>query len=303
MLIKDYFILKNDEYKISKKSFYFDIETTGLNSKYDSIILICAAFYYSDNEILIRQYFAEDIKDEKSIILYFLEDIASMKRCINFNGNTFDLPFLKKRISNLSIKELILDDIESIDILSYLRPLKKVWNFENLKLKTVEKFFSIERQDTISGKESVDMYKLYQKTKNDSLKEKILLHNYEDVNHLILLENRIYIEVKKRSREINSIYGDFYIHIYDYKIDKNKIVFIFLSEESIPNMNIFRDDGDSVLSYGKTLRMTLMVMTGQNENNQEVIYLNLFGKNIPIFIDKILFEDGIFYALNSFFIA
>lgn len=97
MLIKDYFLLKNYEYKISKKSFYFDIETTGLNSKYDSIILICAAFYYSDNEILIRQYFAEDIKDEKSIILYFLEDIASMKRCINFNGNTFDLPFLKKK--------------------------------------------------------------------------------------------------------------------------------------------------------------------------------------------------------------
>jgi hypothetical protein len=53
--------------------------------------------------------------------------------------------------------------MESIDILSYLRPLKKLWNFENLKLKTVEKFFSIERQDTISGKESVDMYKLYQK--------------------------------------------------------------------------------------------------------------------------------------------
>ena len=73
MLIKDYFLLKNDEYKISKKSFYFDIETTGLNSKYDSIILICAAFYNSDNEILIRQYFAEDIKDEKSIILYFLD--------------------------------------------------------------------------------------------------------------------------------------------------------------------------------------------------------------------------------------
>lgn len=303
MLIKDYFLLKNDEYKISKKSFYFDIETTGLNSKYDSIILICAAFYYSDNKILIRQYFSEDIKDEKSIILYFLEDIASMKRCINFNGNTFDLPFLKKRISNLSINEPILDNMESIDILSYLRPLKKLWNFENLKLKTVEKFFSIERQDTISGKESVDMYKLYQKTKNDSLKEKILLHNYEDVKHLILLENKINNESKKRSRKISSNYGVFYLHLYDYKINKNKIEFIFSSEEPIPSMNIFSDNGDSVISHGKTLRMTLLVMTGQNENNQEVVYLNLFGKNIPIFIDKSLFEDGIFYALNSFFNA
>jgi len=303
MLIKDYFISQNNNYSISQKYFYFDIETTGLNSKYHNIILICSAFYYSNSKILIRQYFAEDISDEKNIIISFLEDIASMEKCINFNGNIFDLPFLKKRINYLYIKEHILDNIESIDILSYLKPLKKIWNFENLKLKTVEKNFSIYRQDVISGKDSVDMYKLYQKTKNNNLKDKILLHNYEDVKYLILLKKKIYDEAKKRSRNISTNYGELYIYIYNYKINKNKIIFTFLSNTFIPNMNIFNNKGDSVISYKNILKMTLLVTTGYNDNNQEVLYLNLSGHNIPLFIDKTLFENGVFYTLNSFFNA
>ncbi len=302
MFTKDYFLLQNEQYRILQNSFYFDIETTGLSPKHDCIILICAAFYFSDREILVRQYFAEDASDEKILILSFLNDIRSMNECINFNGNTFDLPFIKKRMNHLSVESSIICNIKSVDILSYLKPLKKLWNFENLKLKTVEKFFSIERKDTISGKDSADMYRLYQRTRDSDLKDSILLHNYEDVKHLILLENKIHSEAEKRSKQIHSPYGNFYIYIYDYKIDKNKIVFIFSSYSFIPSMNIFKDNGDSLISYESNLKMTLMIMKGVS-NNKEILYLEIYEKNIPVFIDKVLFEDGVFYALNSFFNA
>ena len=65
MIIKDYLVNQIDGLNICKDTFYFDIETLGLSPKIHPIILICAAFYDSDETVLIRQYFCETLNEEK----------------------------------------------------------------------------------------------------------------------------------------------------------------------------------------------------------------------------------------------
>ncbi len=56
---------------------------------------------------------------------------------------------------------------------------------ENYKLKTLETFLNIPREDTISGKESIHLYFKYMNSGDMDAKAKVLGHNYEDILHLI----------------------------------------------------------------------------------------------------------------------
>ena len=66
-------------------------------------------------------------------------------------------------------------------------PLKRF--VPNLKQKTVENYMGLwqSRSDEISGAESVELYNEYEKTGDNSLMEKILLHNNDDVLQLTRL--------------------------------------------------------------------------------------------------------------------
>lgn len=307
MIIRDYCINQIHGSYISKDTFYFDIETLGLSPKMHPIILICVAFYDSDETVLIRQYFCENINDEKNILLAFLNDISGKSLCITFNGNAFDIPFLKKRVEYHSISNDI-SNINSYDILAFMKPLKKIWKLENLKLKTIETFFSIERKDIINGKESIFMYNDYQKNNSMNLLDRILLHNYEDVKNLILLNNHIHDVLSKQSICIETNYGKIVVYIYDYKINKSKIKIIFKSTKNnsinlLYPISIFKDNGDSLIQNSSRFELDIFFKTGIDPENRKILYLELRSNLLPIFIDDELIEKNVFYVLRSFFMS
>ena len=82
----------------------------------------------------------------------------------------------KKQIRNSKIKD------NDIDILKIIKPFKEKLSLPDFKLKTIEKYLGIYREDTISGKESVQLYNEYVSSNCNKLKDKILLHNYEDIS-------------------------------------------------------------------------------------------------------------------------
>ena len=305
MIIKDYYVNQIQDAYIHSDRFYFDIETLGLSAKIHPIILICAAYYNSDTTVLIRQYFCENITDEKQMLLTFLDDIKEKSYCINFNGNTFDLPFLKKRLEY----HLLSHNCESIishDLLVFVRPFKKFWKIENLKLKTIEKFFNINRFDAISGQESVLLYYDYQQTNSLSILNKILLHNYEDVKNLILLDALIINSLKKRSISMDTKYGDINVYIYDYKIKNSKIKILFnsINNKSIKQdypISIFKDNGDKLVQNLSILEMDVFFKTGIDNKNRKILFLELESNLLPIFIDGDLIDKNAFYLLRSFF--
>ena len=99
------------------------------------------------------------------------------------NGISFDIPFLNSRFEKPKI-DYNMDKSKDTDILRLIKPYKEKLSLSDCKLKTIEKHLGIEREDTISGKESVKLYKEFV-TKDKLLKKKILLSmNYEDIFYL-----------------------------------------------------------------------------------------------------------------------
>jgi hypothetical protein len=183
-------VLENFEYPktlspfIPKEDFIlFDIETTGLSHTKSNVILIGYITYDGCNYIL-SQLFCENRREEKALLTAFKEIIDNKRYYISFNGRAFDIPYTNSRMHIHNI-DCQMSKSRNLDLMRLVKHNKSFFNFDDFKLKTVEKFLGIERQDTISGKESVDLYLEYEITRDSELERKILLHNYEDILYLM----------------------------------------------------------------------------------------------------------------------
>ncbi len=161
----------------------FDIETTGLSPDRDMII--CAGFYNSRGELI--QIFADSPLEERIIIAQILERLSSYDAVISYNGDRFDLPFLLTRAKKYSEVEK-LPVFWSIDLYKWLR---YYWpaaaTMKSLSQKSVEKALRIqsERSDLISGGECIALYNSFLASGDPDAKEKILLHNADDLRQLL----------------------------------------------------------------------------------------------------------------------
>lgn len=206
-----------------KKFVIFDIETTGLNSNYNKVILI-GIVYLDGDEIITKQFFCNKSTEEKELLEAFIKDFKNFDFYISFNGGNFDIPFLNRRFSkhNLNYK---IDSFLNFDLYKVVRSNKKDLGLINCKLKTIEKYLGIERKDTIDGLQSVKLYKEYERTGDEHLRKKVLLHNFEDIVHLLPTMNILnYI---KKDRIFAFLPQEFSykdklrIRALDYKISKD----------------------------------------------------------------------------------
>ncbi len=161
----------------------FDIETTGLSHSKSEVILI-GYIIYDGTDYVLYQLFCENRAEEKHLLLDFKKILEQKKFYITFNGRAFDLPYTNSRFKHFGI-DYVMPKCNNLDIMRLVKQNKDHFNFEDFKLKTIEKFLDIEREDTISGKESVELYNLYEKSQSKELEHKILLHNYEDILYLM----------------------------------------------------------------------------------------------------------------------
>ncbi|WP_026508945.1 ribonuclease H-like domain-containing protein [Butyrivibrio sp. MC2013] len=183
---------------------FFDIETTGLSPRNCTIYLIGAAYYNGGSWELI-QFFAEKNADEPMLLRSFFELCKGYKSLVHFNGNRFDIPFIKARASALGIPsdETFPLDMESVDLYKVILPFKNALSLTDCKQKSIESFLGIKRQDIYSGKELIDVYKKYRANNSKELLSLLLLHNADDVRGMFPLSQI-------------SIYKDFFDCILSY---------------------------------------------------------------------------------------
>lgn len=195
MFIRDY----TDEVKIEANIIekynmhniaYFDIETTGFEKDKDYIILISLGYFNEQGLFNIKQYYAEEVVDEVDILYAFAVDLAKFDRWCSYNGVAFDEPFITRRMEKNNICFNL--PTEHIDLYRIIRPYYKQLGLERCNLKTVEKYLGVEREDQIDGGKSVELYYRYLDTKDEKLKDILMLHNYEDVLNLPLIFKLIY---------------------------------------------------------------------------------------------------------------
>ncbi len=163
---------------------FFDIETTGLSAARANLYLIGLVLW--DNvggDWKLIQLFSEGISDEPGLLHAFFELLAGKRLLLSFNGDGFDIPFLTKLLQQYALP-YSFQTLESLDIYKLLRPVKKLLQLPNYKLKTCEQFLGIDREDRFTGGELIYVYLDYLKSPDADKLETLLLHNAEDLMNL-----------------------------------------------------------------------------------------------------------------------
>ena len=175
-----------DDYLDPRRIVVADIETTGLSPRSSQVIL--GGLLVPDGQArLAVQYFADRPEDEEELLERYVRMLTQYDGIVSYNGNTFDLPFLKKRMKVHGLTPDDLDQCYSFDLYRVIKKYSELPAFlPDLKQKTVEKYMGVGqmRRDTIDGGESVRLYEQFlgsDGTQKGLLLDRILLHNRDDI--------------------------------------------------------------------------------------------------------------------------
>lgn len=166
----------------------FDIETTGLSPKKSQLVLSGFVIPQGNGTFLLKQIFAEDLSEERDVIEETLKVLSTVDFIVTYNGATFDVPFVQKRMAAHEFSRFPFP--YNLDLYKMVRNHSDIGRFTpNLKQKTVENYMGLwsDRTDEIDGALSVDLYYEYLQSKDAQLEKTILLHNSDDVKQLYRL--------------------------------------------------------------------------------------------------------------------
>ena len=169
---------------------FMDIETLGLKGV--PLILIGVARVESNN-ILVDQYLLRNLDEESAALDAFLSHVDEDTVFVSFNGQTFDIPYIKDRLRHHGMKNNI--QRHHLDLLHFSR---RAWKnkLPNCKLQTLEEhLFDFVREDDVPSSLVPSFYKTYDETGNIGPLIPIIEHNREDVVTLARILSQLHIEM------------------------------------------------------------------------------------------------------------
>jgi hypothetical protein len=165
---------------------FFDIETLGLK---DYPVILMGMGRVTDDEITVKQYLLTDLEEEKAVLNCFLLDVDESTIFVSFNGRSFDLPFIKHRLRNYSVKTNLNNN--HLDLLHFSR---RNWSTQlpNCQLQTLEKhLFNLKRVDDVPSSLVPEFYKTYLQTGNIGPLIPIVEHNQQDIITLAMILSQL----------------------------------------------------------------------------------------------------------------
>ena len=267
-----------ERYFSNKDVCFVDIETTGLSRNYNPIYLIGVLYYLRNKGVwTITQYFSNNIEEEKDVLNEFVKFVSSFDQIITYNGESFDIPFINYRLIHNRISYEVPRD-KSLDIYKIIKNNRYYLSLDNLKLKTIEKYLGIYREDIYTGKECIDFYIDYTNTNNNDSLEKILQHNYDDLFYMLDILQVIDIIDDKRS------------FILEYE-DSNVLLFIeelsIIGDQLIVKGNVENDKKINLIHYDSNYKIEF------SKNNKFSITLDF---NVGLVTPT---EKGLFIEKNK----
>lgn len=210
---------------------FFDIETTGFAAD-TTILYLIGCIYYKDEKWNLTQWFADNRTSEKEMLIEFFTFMKNYKALVHYNGNGFDIPYLLRKCKKYNL-EYNFEQIESIDIYKRILPYKKILKTENLKQKSIERFLELNREDTYSGGQLIQVYAEYLKNKyevkqaqNQSQISTMLETAENQFNLLILHNEEDLVGMLKVAEIIN--YADLFEKVFsivEYNLTSDEISF------------------------------------------------------------------------------
>jgi uncharacterized protein YprB with RNaseH-like and TPR domain len=178
------------------QSAFIDIETTGLGH-FHKLVIVGMVRLLPNYKAEVTQFFNDDGKSERELLQALIDYLkkTGVNILLSYNGDAFDLPFLNARLVKHHFS-FTLNKQLNIDILKIARQNKALFGNAKLNLKHIESYLGIARTDTISGKESVELYRHYLTLKLaahpiieelEALEYVILHHNFDDLVNMLPL--------------------------------------------------------------------------------------------------------------------
>lgn len=235
----------------------FDIETTTLSPRSGICYLIGIIHHSNHNNSGWEyiQWFAENAADEESVLHDFNNFIGTYDttlNVINFNGNTFDIPYVSSRFKTHNITSAF-DNIISIDIYNHARKIQPLLQLENLRQKTIEEFLNYQRLDLLSGRELTKMYREFNISRDPEIKRLILQHNLDDIQGLSMVASILLYE-KALNSNFNNITFD---------LNNNELIVKCTLEYSVPAHIHKNVNGYTLILDNDMLSLAIPVYNGE----------------------------------------
>ena len=182
-----------DEYFRGRSFCTFDIETLGLDPLRSPVILAGLLKVAPDGKGEATQFFLDEPEEEHILLDRLIEELNGFDCIVTFNGHRFDIPYVEKRYKmiNHCLPDIRPFDLDLLPIIKGYSGLKDI--LPSLRQKSIEEYMGLssDRTDLISGAESVELYYRYITEEDEAskkeIKEKILLHNFDDIVQLYRL--------------------------------------------------------------------------------------------------------------------
>lgn len=161
---------------------YLDLETTGLSN---SPLFLVGLMYINRGRLVVDQLFARDYTEEANVLGFAGDFLGRFKAVVTFNGGSFDLPFMRER---MTVSGLEFTKPEShVDLLPISRKLVGRTT-PNHKLGTLEThLLGRKRIDDVPGWRIPDLYHDFVRTGDAGEISGIIKHNMIDLVSMMRL--------------------------------------------------------------------------------------------------------------------
>ena len=164
---------------------YFDLETTGLGAH--ERVAISGTLRPEGSGLRLRQHLAFDAAQERAALEATLEDFCGVERLVTYNGKTFDLPFLRKRLAWHRLPPLP-EELEHLDLLLEIRKTyRRLWSDCSLGTAEIELLKKRRLGPDVPGKEVPLRFADVCAGAPVSLLTPVIRHNRVDLTSLVAL--------------------------------------------------------------------------------------------------------------------
>ncbi len=200
-----------------------DIETTGLSAENNAVYLIGCAYYQTDGWNLI-QWMDNTGNEEKEVLSSFLLFASGYKILLHYNGDRFDIPFLRKRIEFHGLSDESIP-AGTLDLYKVITPFKRILGLPDYKQQTMEALLGTGRVEQESGADLIKVYRKFIADPEADLLAQLLMHNEADVTGLLsLLPLLIYSDLDADRFRVRKAQANYFT---DYDGSRKEELFVF----------------------------------------------------------------------------
>jgi len=163
---------------------FLDLETTGLSRGVGNYAFLVGVGRFVGGRFRVRQFFLRDFHEEPAALAALLEELASARAVVTFNGRSFDWPLLEARAI---VNRLRLPRLPHLDL---LLPARRVWHdaLDSCRLARLEEaVLGVRRENDVPGEEIPRLYFSFLQTGDAEPLAGVIEHNRLDILSLAAL--------------------------------------------------------------------------------------------------------------------